>query len=68
MSVGLRDDGMRGGELASAWLARWPGASLRRKGVMGNVPSFGHTTRGQIDAGLEMIAEARRWLEQSAMA
>jgi LuxR family transcriptional regulator, maltose regulon positive regulatory protein len=64
MSVGLRDDGMRGGELASAWLARWPAASLRRKGVMGNVLSFGHKTRGQIDAGLEMIAQTRRWLEQ----
>jgi LuxR family transcriptional regulator, maltose regulon positive regulatory protein len=65
MSVALRDDGMRGGELASAWLARWPEASLRRKGVMGNVLSFGHKTRGHIDAGLEMIAETRQWLEQS---
>jgi LuxR family transcriptional regulator, maltose regulon positive regulatory protein len=65
MSAGLRDDGMRGGELASAWLARWPEASLRRKGVMGNVLSFGHKTRGNIDAGLEMIAQTRHWLEQS---
>jgi LuxR family transcriptional regulator, maltose regulon positive regulatory protein len=65
MSVGLRDDGMRGGELAAAWLARWPEASLTRKGVMGNVLGFGHKTRGDIDAGLEAIAEARRWLEQS---
>jgi ATP/maltotriose-dependent transcriptional regulator MalT len=65
MSVALRDDGMRGGELASAWLARWPEASLRRKGVMGNVLSFGHKTRGHIDAGLEMIAQTRQWLEQS---
>jgi ATP/maltotriose-dependent transcriptional regulator MalT len=65
MSVGLRDDGMRGGELAAAWLARWPEASLTRKGVMGNVLSFGHKTRGDIDAGLEAIAETRLWLEQS---
>src|SRR5580692_263819 len=65
LSVGLRDDGMRGGELAAAWLARWPEASLRRKGVMGNVLSFGHKTRGHIDRGLEVIAETRRWLEQS---
>src|SRR6202789_597444 len=65
MSVGLRDDGMRGGELAAAWLARWPEAPLRRKGVMGNVLSFGHKTRGHIDRGLEVIAETRRWLEQS---
>jgi LuxR family transcriptional regulator, maltose regulon positive regulatory protein len=65
LSVGLRDDGMRGGELAAAWLARWPEAPLRRKGVMGNVLSFGHKTRGHIDGGLEMIAETRRWLEQS---
>jgi len=65
MSSALRDDGMRGGELAAAWLARWPEASLRRKGVMGNVLSFGHKTRGQIDSGLEVVAETRRWLEQS---
>jgi LuxR family maltose regulon positive regulatory protein len=65
MSAGLRDDGMRGGELAAAWLARWPEASLRRKGVMGNVVSFGHKTRGRIDEGLKMIAETQRWLEQS---
>jgi LuxR family transcriptional regulator, maltose regulon positive regulatory protein len=65
MSAGLRDDGMRGGELAAAWLLRWPEASLTRKGVMGNVLSFGHKTRGHIDAGLETIAETRRWLEQS---
>jgi LuxR family maltose regulon positive regulatory protein len=65
MSRALRDDGMRGGELAAAWLARWPKASLWRKGVMGNVLSFGHKTRGHIDAGLEVIAETRRWLEQS---
>ena len=65
MSAGLRDEGMRGGELAAAWLARWPEASLRRKGVMGNVLSFGHKTRGHIDEGLKMIAETRQWLEQS---
>jgi LuxR family maltose regulon positive regulatory protein len=65
MSRALRDDGMRGGELAAAWLARWPDASLWRKGVMGNVLSFGHKTRGHIDAGLEVIAETRQWLEQS---
>jgi LuxR family transcriptional regulator, maltose regulon positive regulatory protein len=65
MSVALRDDGMRGGELAAAWLARWPEASLRRKGVMGNVLSFGHKTRGHIDEGLETIAQTRQWLEQS---
>ncbi|HTD72316.1 MAG TPA: LuxR C-terminal-related transcriptional regulator [Steroidobacteraceae bacterium] len=65
MSVGLRDDGMRGGDLAAAWLARWPEASLRRKGVMGNVLSFGRMTRGHIDQGLEMIAQTRQWLERS---
>ncbi len=65
MSTGLRDEGMRGGELAAAWLARWPEASLRRKGVMGNVLSFGHKTRGHIGGGLEMIAQTRKWLEQS---
>jgi ATP/maltotriose-dependent transcriptional regulator MalT len=65
MSTGLRDEGKRGGELAATWLARWPEAHLRRKGVMGNVLSFGHKTRGHIDAGLKMIAETRQWLEQS---
>jgi len=48
-----------------AWLARWPDASLRRKGVMGNVLAFGHKTRGHIGRGLEVINETRQWLEQS---
>jgi LuxR family maltose regulon positive regulatory protein len=65
MSRALRDDGMRGGELAAAWLSRWPEASLWRKGVMGNVLGFGHKTRGHIDEGLEVIARTRQWLEQS---
>jgi len=65
MSSALRDDGMRGGELAAAWLARWPEASLRRKGVMGNVLAFGHKTRGHISRGLEVISDTRQWLEQS---
>ena len=65
MSSALRDDGMRGGDLAAAWLDRWPEAPLRRKGVMGNVLAFGHKTRGRIDTGLEVIAQTRRWLEQS---
>jgi LuxR family maltose regulon positive regulatory protein len=65
MSAGLRDDGMRGGELAAAWLARWPEAPLRRRGVMGNVLSFGYKTRGRIDEGLKVIAQTRQWLEQS---
>jgi LuxR family maltose regulon positive regulatory protein len=65
MSAGLRDEGMAGGELAAAWLARWPEASLRRKGVMGNVLSFGHKTRGRTEEGLKTIAKTRQWLEQS---
>ncbi len=65
MSAGLRDQALRGGELAAAWLARWPEASLRRKGVMGNVLSYGHKTRGHVDAALATIAETRKWLEQS---
>jgi LuxR family maltose regulon positive regulatory protein len=65
MSAGLRDEGNRGGELAAAWLARWPDESLRRKGVMGNVLAFGHNAAGQISRGLEVIGETRRWLEQS---
>jgi ATP/maltotriose-dependent transcriptional regulator MalT len=65
MSRALRDDGIRGGELAAAWLARWPEASLWRKGVMGNVLSFGHKTQGHIEEGLKVIAETRQWLEQS---
>ncbi len=64
MSTGLRDEGARGGELSAAWLAAWPDASLRRKGVMGNVLAFGHKTAGEIGRGLEVIAQTRRWLEQ----
>ena len=65
MSAGLRDEGMRAGELAAAWLAHWPDESLRRKGVMGNVLAVGLNATGQINRGLEVIAETRRWLEQS---
>jgi LuxR family maltose regulon positive regulatory protein len=64
LAVGLRDDGTRGGELAAAWHARWPGASLISKGVMGNVQSFGYKTQGRISTGLELIARTRQWLEQ----
>jgi LuxR family transcriptional regulator, maltose regulon positive regulatory protein len=65
MASGLRDEGKRGGELAAAWLASWPQASLRRKGVMGNVLAFGHKTTGEIGRGLEVIDETRKWLEQA---
>jgi LuxR family transcriptional regulator, maltose regulon positive regulatory protein len=65
MAAGLRDEGERGGELAAAWLASWPQAALRRKGVMGNVLAFGHKTTGDIGRGLEVIDETRRWLEQA---
>jgi LuxR family maltose regulon positive regulatory protein len=64
MSTGLRDEGSRGGELAAAWLASWPDASLQRKGVMGNVLAFGHKSAGEIGRGLEVIAQTRRWLQQ----
>jgi LuxR family maltose regulon positive regulatory protein len=64
MSTGLRDEGTRGGELAAAWLAGWPQASLQRKGVMGNVLAFGLKTTGEIGRGLEVVAQTRRWLEQ----
>jgi len=64
MSLALRDEGKRGGELAAAWLARWPEAPLLRKGVMGNVLAFGHKTTGDIARGLDVIVQTRRWLEQ----
>jgi LuxR family maltose regulon positive regulatory protein len=65
MAAGLRDEGKRGGELAAAWLATWPQASLRRKGVMGNVLAFGYKTTGEIARGLKVIGETRKWLEQA---
>jgi ATP/maltotriose-dependent transcriptional regulator MalT len=65
MSAGLRDEGELGGKLAAQWLARWPNESLRRKGVMGNVLAFGHKTLGEIEQGLQVIGETRRWLEQA---
>ena len=65
MASGLRDEGSRGGELAAAWLARWPQVALRRKGVMGNVLAFGHKTTGDIEQGLKVIDQTRHWLEQA---
>jgi len=65
MSAALRDDGARGGELAAAWLQRWPDAALARKGVMGNVLAFGCKTNSEIAKGLEVLVQTRRWLEKS---
>jgi LuxR family transcriptional regulator, maltose regulon positive regulatory protein len=65
MSLALRDEGRRGGELAAAWLERWPDAPLQHKGVMGNVLAFGHKTSGAISDGLDVVGQTRRWLEQS---
>jgi len=64
LSTGLRDDGKRGGELAGEWLAKWPDASLLRRGVMGNVLAFGLKSTGEIGRGLEVLTETRRWLSQ----
>src|ERR1700678_1725868 len=57
MSVGLRDDGMRGGELVAAWPARWPEAAARPQGRDGKGLNFGPQAGGHIDRGLEVIAE-----------
>ena len=62
MAFALRDDGVRGGELAAAWLERWPEAPLVQKGVMGNVLAFGHKAAGDIARGLDAVSETRRWL------
>lgn len=64
MSLALRDDGLRGGEAAAAWLARWPQAPLPLKGVMGNVLAFGHKTAGRIAEGLTVLGQTRQWLQQ----
>ena len=63
LASALRDDGVRGGRLAAAWLERWPDAPLMQRGVMGNVLSFGHKATGDIERGLLAVAETRRWLE-----
>ena len=65
MSLALRDEGRRGGELAAAWLERWPDAPLQHKGVMGNVLAFGHKSSGAIGEGLDVVGQTRHWLEQS---
>ncbi|MBS0445123.1 MAG: AAA family ATPase [Proteobacteria bacterium] len=64
VSAALRDEGRLGGELAAAWLARWPEAPLHRRGAVGNVLAFGHKSAGRIDEGLAQCALSRRWLEQ----
>ncbi len=63
LATALRDDGVRGGELAAEWLARWTDAPIVQKGVMGNVRAFGHKVAGDIERGLAGVAETRRWLE-----
>ena len=63
LALALRDDGVGGGELAAAWLERWPEAPFLQKGVMGNVRAFGYKATGDIERGLLAVAETRRWLE-----
>ena len=65
MSLALRDEGGRGGELAAAWLRRWPDAPLQHRGIMGNVVAFGHKSSGAIGEGLDVVGQTRQWLEQS---
>ena len=65
LSLGLRDDAARVVEQASAWLACWRDAAPMRKGIVANVLAFGHKTAGDIDSGLAVLGDARRWLEQA---
>jgi len=65
MVSALRDEGYQCGELAAAWLERWPNAPLVRKAVMGNVIAFGYKTTVEIGRGLEVLVRTRRWVEQA---
>jgi LuxR family transcriptional regulator, maltose regulon positive regulatory protein len=60
----IRDDGRRSGELAAEWFSRWPKATLQRKGIMGNVLAFGLKAADEIEKGLKVVADTRRWLER----
>jgi ATP/maltotriose-dependent transcriptional regulator MalT len=65
LSLALRDEGLRAGEAAKQWLARWPQAPLERQGVMGNVLAFGHKTSGRVGDGLAALDAARLNLERT---
>lgn len=65
LSQGLRDQGMAARESALAWVRRWPEAPPMQKGHLSNALAFGHKTASEIAAGLEVLAQGRRWHEQS---
>ncbi|MGH8517762.1 MAG: LuxR C-terminal-related transcriptional regulator, partial [Panacagrimonas sp.] len=65
LSHALRDQGMAARDTALAWMRRWPDAPAVQKGHISNALAFGHKTASDISAGLEVLAQGRRWHEQS---
>ncbi|NGY03816.1 LuxR C-terminal-related transcriptional regulator [Solimonas terrae] len=65
ISVALHDEGIEARDRARDWLQRWPDAPAVQKGHIANVLGFGHKTAGDIEQGLAVIAQGRRWHEQA---
>ena len=65
ISQGMRDEGLAARDSALAWVRRWPDAPAVQKGHISNVLAFGHKTASEISAGLDVIAQGRRWHEQA---
>jgi len=60
MLVGLCDQGCQAGEMARGWQQRWPGAPAVQLGSCLNLQVFEHKSRGEINAGLSLAAQARQ--------
>ncbi len=62
---GLRDDGLAALDSALAWIKHWPDAPAVQKGHVSNVLGFGYKTASDMTEGLAVVAQGRRWHEQS---
>lgn len=65
LSQALRDEGHAARRTALAWMQRWPDAPALQRGHASNVLAFGHKTASEVAAGLEVLADSRRWHEQA---
>ncbi|MBD2859446.1 tetratricopeptide repeat protein [Spongiibacter sp. KMU-158] len=59
----LRDEGETSYNLSSNWLENWPNADAHKRGDMLTVKAFGHKSRGEIEEGLQVIAQSRECAE-----
>jgi len=58
--IALCGDGRQARDMAYRWEDRWPGAPLVEYGCCKNLQAWGYKCCGEIDAGLNQVAQARQ--------